>query len=133
MNATINANRTTEEGFNRNHRKDYHYTGAYEGIAIVNGEIIKSVTLRLYNTRTTSYACIWANNGETYLLGSGKAGGYSYHTESAAASEAIQAAGITLSQRIDGVGGTAIENAIKAIINALHPAATHVVVIHTHA
>ena len=41
------------------------------------------------------YASIWVH-GETYTAGTGKAGGYGYHKESAAFCDAIRSAGIEL-------------------------------------
>jgi hypothetical protein len=51
--------------------------------------------------------------------GSGSAGGYGYHRPSAAAQEAIENAGFTLANRIDGVGESAMREAVLAIAAAL--------------
>jgi hypothetical protein len=79
------------------------------------------VTARLYIPHSVAYACIWISgrgNG-TYGRGTGKAGGYGYHKPSAALSEAIDDAGISLDRSISGVGDTAMRDACEAIARAV--------------
>lgn len=47
--------------------------------------------------------------------GSGKAGGWGYHKESAALESALESAGIKLSERIGGAGNSAMEKALRAV------------------
>ena len=81
------------------------------------------ITARCYMGRSASastvYASIWINSPGYHSSGKGKASGYGYHKESAAIGAAIESAGITLDQSIDGVGDAAIEEALKAIASAL--------------
>jgi len=111
-----------KDGINRTHRKDDALQHEYSIIDPRTGAAI--VTLRLYWTGGSRwYACLWILDYETrtYGSGSGYAGGYGYCKQSAAASSAIDAAGITLAQRIDGVGTEAIREALIAIAAKLHP------------
>lgn len=77
------------------------------------------VELRLYGTGRINTACLWIHYGATHASGSGRAGGGGYHRPSAAAEQAIQNAGITLSKPIAGVGDNAIDEALCAIADAL--------------
>jgi hypothetical protein len=89
------------------------------------GKSLKNVlTIRTYMGRSSSasvvYASIWAFGKKSQSWsGHGKAGGYGYHKPSAAIGEAITSAGITLDKRIDGVGDSAIREAIEAIVRAM--------------
>ena len=81
------------------------------------------ITARCYMGRSTNastvYASIWVHSTDHRTNGTGKAGGYGYHKQSAAVSDAIRSAGITLSKDISGAGDSAIESALKAIAQAL--------------
>jgi hypothetical protein len=79
------------------------------------------VTARLYYPGNTAYACIWISSTSKtpYARGTGKAGGYGYHKESAALSEAIADAGIKLSECISGRGERAMRDACEAIARAV--------------
>ena len=80
------------------------------------------VDLRIYEGRSRSasvvYALAWINALGEYGNGKGSAGGYGYDKYSAAAGEALESAGVTLSERIEGVGETAIRAALVAIAHA---------------
>ena len=80
------------------------------------------VDLRIYEGRSRSasvvYALAWINSLGEYGNGKGSAGGYGYDKYSAAAGEALDSAGVTLSERIEGVGETAIRAALVAIAHA---------------
>ena len=88
-----------------------------------NGKLANIITARCYMGRSSSastvYASIWVNGPDHFTNGTGKAGGYGYHKESAAIAEAITSAGITLDKDISGVGDSAIEDALEAIAQAL--------------
>ncbi len=90
---------------------------------LITDELKEIITVRCYMGRSASastvYASIWINAPGYHSSGRGNAGGYGYHKESAAISAAIESAGITLDQSIEGVGNTAIEDALKAIAAAL--------------
>ena len=79
------------------------------------------VTARTYHPGSVAYACIWISSTERtpYARGTGKAGGYGYHKESAALAEAISDAGIQLSKSISGVGDRAMRDACEAIARAV--------------
>ncbi len=81
------------------------------------------ITVRCYMGRSASastvYASIWVHSTDYQTGGTGKAGGYGYHKQSAAISEAIKSSGITLDKDIYGVGDSAIEDALEAIAQAL--------------
>ena len=125
MKATIKKDAKTK--FTRSHRKEgkYYfnsYTAIVDGIDYEGKPTKKTpVELRLYGTGSKNYACLWVNDikSNIHTSGSGSAGGYGYHRPSAAAAEAIMNAGIDLSEHIDGRGESAIEEAVKAIAEAL--------------
>ena len=81
------------------------------------------ITVRCYMGRSkessTVYASIWIDTPCYHSSGKGKASGYGYHRNSTAIGEAIESAGITLDQSIDGVGNGAIHEALGAIASAL--------------
>ena len=79
-------------------------------------EARQPITLRLYGTGAKNFACLWINHASAFhTSGSGSAGGYGYHRQSAAAEEAITNAGFKLSKPIGGVGNEAIKEALCAI------------------
>lgn len=79
-------------------------------------EALAPIDLRLYGTGSRNYACLWVNKEPWgHASGSGSAGGCGYHRPSAAAQEAIEAAGFKLSRDIEGRGDGAIEEALFAI------------------
>lgn len=89
------------------------------------------VTARIYYPHSVAYACLWISGNGRYASGTGDAGGYGYHKESAALDEAIADAGITLhgdvygrertTKRayINGVGDGAMLEACEAIARAV--------------
>lgn len=126
MIATINELNKAPK-FNIAHRKDNHFRKQITAIAInPDGRMYDAVTLRIYTTDAKTYACIWLASNcswggaiDCWRNGSGSAGGYGYHRASAAASEAIYNAGITLSEDINGRGDLAMEEAVAAIARAM--------------
>ena len=114
--------------FSRSHRRE---NGGFqqEFTALVHpgpegaryNEMRAVVTLRIYGTAARNYACLWTagDKPEHSRNGSGQAGGYGYHRPSSAAQEAIENAGFALSRRIDGVGDSAIREAVLAIAACL--------------
>lgn len=83
-----------------NYSRDKELVGAYTIMGRINGEMREIVTARAYMGRSRSastvYASIWVHAGERYTSGTGSAGGYGYHKESAAFADAIRSAGIEL-------------------------------------
>ena len=90
---------------------------------VITDTLREIIMARCYIGRSASastvYASIWINSPGYHSSGKGKASGYGYHKESAAIDAAIESAGITLDQSIDGVGDGAIEEALKAIALSL--------------
>ena len=124
MNATYNKEAKTK--FTTSHRKEgKYYFDSYS--AIIPSKYYENaanavVELRLYGTGSKNYACLWvhdSSNSGIVTSGTGSAGGYGYHRPSAAAAEAIENAGITLSEDISGRGDGAIESAVFAIAKML--------------
>lgn len=111
-----------EKGFNINHRKEKGFYKEYlvicpqtdERKRELYGNLKQVISCRMYATGATNYCALWVY-GENYKSGTGKAGGYGYHRESAAAQDAINATGYELEKSISGVGEIAIESALKAI------------------
>lgn len=88
-----------------------------------DGTIAALVTLRTYTRggSMTTTAAIWTHSADRtdHRSGTGTTTGCGYHRPSEAAAAAIRNAGIDLSQRIDGVGDSAIASAVLAIARAL--------------
>lgn len=107
----------------RMHDGDKEQTRFYAVVARVKGEWEQPITVRVWMGRSRSasvvYASIWASGPGRHYGGHGRAGGYGYCKPSAAIGAAIRSAGITLAQRIDGVGDGAIRDALRAIARAL--------------
>lgn len=118
------------------HRKENNFREEYAALYIdENGEMHTLVTLRIYSTERRSYACCWISCGFTqvWTRGSGYAGGYGYHRASAAADNALCAAGVSLSEDIAGRGDFAIREAVKAVGECLVIDHFPVYVHHAHA
>lgn len=83
----------------------------------------KAVEVRIYWSRNgqTAYAVVFAHNRDhtMHLNGHGKAGGYGYHKESAAACEAFSSAGIELERHFGGCGESPIIKAVEALARKL--------------
>lgn len=111
-------NITPQDGINaKAHRKENKFQEAFLLMAIYKGELIQIAELRIYGTNAKNYACFWLHDkkSNTYCSGSGSAGGYGYHRPSAASNEAIESAGIKLSNSISGRGDSAQEQALYSI------------------
>jgi len=113
MKATINP----KSGVKPSHRKENNFKRQISGLVIEDGKLKEVVCLRIYETNSRVYACAWING--IGASGSGFAGGYGYHMGSAAAEDALQSAGVQLSEAIGGVGYGAVEEAVKAVGSAL--------------
>ena len=113
-------------GLKSSHRKENGFYESYEVIVFENGRFGNPISLRMYATNSTNYACIWINampigkrKYSVHISGSGKAGGYGYHRASAAAHFAIQSAGFILDESISGRGDSAIIEALTSICKEL--------------
>jgi hypothetical protein len=87
------------------------------------GEIDTVLEARFYMSRSADgaspvYCSVWISGPECSTSGYGGASGYGYHKESAALQSALESAGITLSQPIDGRGSQAMFEAFLAIATA---------------
>ena len=107
---------------------------AMSAVAVINGKIHEVVVARWYMARKSDgaspvYASIWVYGAGHNISGHGRATGYGYHKASAALSDAIDSAGIVLSERIDGVGEGAIRRALEAIARAIAGDAAEILVI----
>lgn len=109
------------------HYKGKNYGGEKETvthksvICIVDGKAIEPITYRAYMGRSKGaavvYATIWAHSPECHRSGSGQAGGYGYHKESAAAYEAAMACGFSFDRSLHGTGQ--IDQMLEAMALAL--------------
>jgi hypothetical protein len=77
------------------------------------------VIARFYWPGSVCYCALWISGGERYGRGQGKAGGGGYHKTSAALADAIDDAGVKLSESISGVGDSAMESACLAVAKAV--------------
>jgi hypothetical protein len=97
---------------------------AYTVVAVnATGEIDSVVEARFYMSRSADgaspvYCSVWISGPECSTSGCGSALGCGYHKESAALQSALESAGITLSQPIDGRGSQAMSEALLAIAAA---------------
>ena len=106
---------TPKEGFKVSHRREKQWM---QELAIIDLDAgATCAILRVYGASSGggNTACLWVNDENTHCRGSGHAGGWGYHRTSAAAQEAIENAGFTLSHDIGGRGDSAIEDALRAI------------------
>ena len=123
MKATYNKNAKTK--FTNFHRKENKcYFNSYTALAACTNyegkpDLKPVVEIRLYGTGNSNTAAIWVHAEPIHTSGTGSAGGYGYHRPSAAAAEAIRNAGIELDGDISGRGDSAIEEAVKAIAEAV--------------
>jgi len=89
------------------------------------------VTVRVYGTKARNYVSIWVHAPDDErgmsCAGHGLAGGYGYHRPSAAMQEALESAGIKLANRIDGVGDSAMDDALRAIAAHFGYSKAHIV------
>ncbi len=65
------------------------------------------------------YCCVWIHGDDSHGRGGGKAGGYGYHKESSALQEALNAAGVSMSEGIDGRGDQAMFAALESVARAV--------------
>lgn len=124
-----------KQKFTASHRKEGKCW--FLGFKVINldGEGYKGaaktvVDARVYGTGTLNTACLWVSTADMHTSGSGKAGGYGYHRQSAALGVAIENAGFSLSSRIDGVGDDAMREALLAIARAVGVARPAIVECH---
>lgn len=124
MKATYAPNKKTK--FTDSHRKEGKcFFSSMQVISLADkpdnsqGLIFPIVEACLYNIGTCDTCCLWVRGAggqfDICTQGSGHAGGYSYHRPSAAMQAAIDNAGFTLSKSIDGVGKSAMREAMLAI------------------
>jgi hypothetical protein len=87
--------------------------------------LLTLVTVRTYGAKrgngSRNYVSIWVHASDERMscAGHGSAGGYGYHRPSAAMQAALESAGIRLAQPIDGVGESAMKEAMHAIARHL--------------
>lgn len=117
----------------------------YKAVMIQGKELESLVEIRIGSTASAAYACAWLyspkvkdKEGHTvkpsfWNSGSGRAGGYGYHRQSAAAESALSRAGVELSEAIGGRGDQAIRDAVEAVGKALAPKGARVFVVEMYA
>ena len=71
------------------------------------------------NSASVVYCSIWIHGNGFECSGRGQAGGYGYHKPSAAFAAAVGSAGIQLAKPVDGVGDSAVRDAIETIGQAM--------------
>lgn len=117
--ATITGNKSNA----RNLGGDKETIATAKLIAYADGKFVTVVDARWYQARSGDgskpvYCSVWIGGHPASPSGYGRANGYGYHKASAALSSALDSAGVTLSERIDGVGDSAIRDALVAIGHA---------------
>jgi hypothetical protein len=110
--------------FNRAYHKDKGLTHGYKVIdcnpehADYNDEPSTVADIRVYFPGSVCYCAAWLH-GTADTSGTGKAGGYGYHMQSAAIEAALKAAGFNFNQEIGGRGTEAEQAAIMAAARAI--------------
>ena len=104
-------------------REAKHITKGFKAVCVADGRLYELVDLRIGQTGTTAYACVWVHrySGGAYAYGSGHAGGYGYDKSSAAAEAAFRAAGVTMEQSFGGAGDQMTREAVLALGRYLAP------------
>ena len=107
---------------------------AMSAVAVINGKMREVVIARWYKARKSDgaspvYASIWTYGAGFDISGHGRATGYGYHKASAALSDALDSAGIVLSERIDGLGDGSVRSALEAIARAIAGDAADILII----
>ena len=135
MKAIFNGNNDSNA---RNYSGEKERTSSYVVVGKRKGKLSSVVEARFYMGRSSGssvvYCSLWVQ-GDNHCSGTGKAGGYGYHKESAALADAIKSAGITLygsnyahwgdqkpsyktQSRISGCGESSMAMALMAIARA---------------
>jgi len=126
MKATYDPNKKTK--FTTSHRKEGKcFFSSMQVISLADkpdsqGVIFPVIEARLYGNGTSDTCCLWVRNVNSSgkcTQGSGHAGGGGYHRKSTAMQAAIDNAGFTLSESIDGVGESAMREALLAIAKCI--------------
>lgn len=115
--------KTTSENFNGRMLDTAQKAGmlyALLAVAVVDGSIRTLATVRIYRSSTgaRNYCGLWLHAGAHHAAAMGKAGGYGYHRPSAALSDALDKAGISLDTSIGGAGESAMRDALRAVCAA---------------
>jgi hypothetical protein len=106
----------------RKNRKENHFYKEDAVMTIIDGMIKCKFTVRYYATQSTHYCCIWLSLPDSvWIHGSGKAGGYGYHRESAALADALRNCGIEFSN-LSGTGQG--EEALNMLFKHFYPEMT---------
>jgi hypothetical protein len=99
-------------------RKENHFKSQLTVIALVGGEMKEVIQARFYRPGVAAYCCVWIR-GDLHISGGGKAGGGGYHKRSHALEDALDDAGVSLSEHIGGRGDEAMEEALLAVAGAM--------------
>jgi hypothetical protein len=90
-----------------------------------------TIEARFYQPgQSTCYCCVWIHHAGQYFTGGGRASGHGFHHPSTALENALNDAGITLSQSIDGAGEGAMSDALAAVGGALGLDNMHILCVH---
>lgn len=115
----------------KNYFGEKEMTGAVSVVALYKGDMREVIAARFWMGRSRSamtvYCSVWLRGlpdqetGYNTLNagGTGTAGGGGYHKPSAALSEALESAGVTLDESIAGRGDRACLDALEATARAL--------------
>jgi len=108
----------------RNYSQQKELTGLVRVVVAYRpGQFVEPVDIRFYMGRGSNasrvYCSVWLRGHGTECSGRGMAGGGGYHKPSAALSAALDSAGVTLDEAIDGRGGSATRAVAEALARAL--------------
>lgn len=113
--------KTQHDGKIASNRKEKHFRSqmTLATVRYEEGVVHDTLQARFYVTGSRTYCCVWLHTKDCHVSGGGFAAGGGYHRASAALEEALNDAGITLSQSIHGVGASAMSEAFEAVAIAL--------------
>lgn len=108
----------------RNYSSEKETHNVMHVVAATRDGMRQIITCRFYSARSRGasvhHCSVWfTGKASRYGSGTGKAGGYGYHKDSAALAAALLAAGVTLGYSISGVGNSAMRDALRALAAAL--------------
>ena len=115
MNINISKLSDGEVGAKRD-RVSNHF---YKELSVLHPTTHTPCRFRFYSSGSVIHCIAWISGREVYGSGYGKAGGYGYCKESAAMQNAINNAGITMSEPIDGRGDSLMRSAALGIAKAV--------------
>ncbi len=118
MNITLPTARLTD--INRNNERKECISRRVLVVTLPDGKPCSKFEVNFFMSRSGDgaspvYCDIYFDACEKWISGSGRAGGYGYHKESAAFADACNNCGLLIDRNISGVGNDAINQVLEAV------------------